>query len=91
MKDRGRPRRKQRPGRKTPPPEATGREARYLFKAREIQAPMVVDLLDGRVVTGTVEYYDRDMIKVVPDEGPGLFFRKEDIRRIHPLKGDINV
>lgn len=86
---RGKPRRKPKPGRQSPPPESTGREAGFLFKARDMQAVMVIETVDGRTLKGTIEYYDRDMIKLVPAEGPGLFMRKSEIRSIIPEQDDI--
>jgi hypothetical protein len=81
---RGKPRRKgARPGRRTPPPESTGREAGYLFRLREKQIPVVVRLVNDSTVEGVIEYYDRDMVKVVPREGPGFFIRKKDIRYLY--------
>ena len=70
--------------RRTPPPDSTGREAGYLFRMREKQTAMVVRLINDQTVHGTVEYYDRDMVKIVPQEGPGFFIRKADIRYMHP-------
>lgn len=72
------------PGRKMPPPEQTGEEAKFLFQLRDKQTNVTVKLVDGRTFTGTIEYYDRYMIKVVPEEGPGFFIRKTDIRYMYP-------
>ena len=99
MNDRGkeRPRRKPRPGKRTPPPEDTGREARYLFKAREIQSPMVVELLDGLFVPQAKQIRDDHggrfprEVEEVPGEGPGLFIRKSEIRQIRAAEGDIRA
>jgi len=78
------------PARRTPPPESTGVEADYLSVKREREIPMVVELLDGRVVQGVIRYFDRDMIKVEGESGPGLFIRKTDIRHMQrgTKKGD---
>ncbi len=45
---------------------------------------MVVELTDGRTVTGVLRYYDRDMVKIEGEETPGLFIRKDDIRVMYP-------
>jgi sRNA-binding regulator protein Hfq len=66
-----------------PPPDATGAEATYLESKKESRAPMVVQLLDGEVLRGTIEYYDRDMIKIHRDAGPNLFVRKSTIRYMY--------
>ena len=69
--------------RRGPPPEFTGAEAAYLFQNKEARTPMVVRLLDGEMVRGIIEYYDRDMVKINRTEGPNLFIRKSQIRYMH--------
>lgn len=76
------------PARRTPPPENTGVEFDYLNIKRDKETPMVVELLDGRVVEGIIRYFDRDMIKLEGESGPGLFIRKQDIRHMHAGDGD---
>jgi hypothetical protein len=71
-------------GRRLPPPESTGAETDYLAAMRESEAPIIVELNDGRKVEGVLRYYDRDMVKVEAEEGPGLFIRKADIRVMYP-------
>ena len=66
-----------------PPADATGAEATYLAKNKESRTPMVVHLVDGEVVRGVIEYYDRDMVKINRSEGPNLFIRKAIIRYMH--------
>lgn len=72
------------PGRRTPPPEDTGQEARWMFRYRDRQTPMVVEMRDGEIVRGTIEYYDVDVVKIVPPSGPGRLLRKEEVRLMHP-------
>lgn len=60
----------------------------YLNVQREKERPMVVELLDGRVVQGVIRYLDRDMIKVEGESGPGRFIRKSEIRHLHPADDD---
>jgi sRNA-binding regulator protein Hfq len=71
-----------RPQRRSPPPDATGDEAAYLAKLREQRTPVAVELLDGSVFRGVIEYYDRDMIKVNRTDGggPNAFVRKKHVR-----------
>jgi host factor-I protein len=66
-----------------PPPDSTGAEAAYLAKNKEARTPMVVNLMDGEVVRGWIEYYDRDMLKINRDGGPNLFIRKANIRYMY--------
>lgn len=69
--------------RKMPPAESTGAEAAYLHRNKEARTQMVVRLLDGEVVRGVIEYYDRDMIKINRTDGPNVFIRKRHIRYIY--------
>jgi len=71
------------PARRTPPPDATGAEAKYLLQIKESGTPMVVSLTDGETVRGVIEYYDRDMIKINRDTGPNVFIRKSSIRYMY--------
>ena len=68
--------------RRTPPPDATGDEAAYLAKLREQRTIVAVQLLDGTVLRGLIEYYDRDMLKVnrLDGGGPNVFVRKKHVR-----------
>ena len=43
---------------------------------------MRVKLLDGEVVRGWIEYYDRRMIRLTRDGAPNLFIYKHDIAYI---------
>jgi hypothetical protein len=72
----------ERRGRRTPPPEQTHEEGRYIKRLKENETPLDVTLADGRVVRCTITYFDREMIKLAPDEGPTIFVRKSDIRTI---------
>jgi len=58
----------------------------YLLKNKESRTPMVVHLIDGEIVRGVIEYYDRDMVKINRDQGPNLFIRKAIIRYMHKEK-----
>ncbi len=64
------------------PPEDTHQEAAYLKSLGENQKPVRVKLLDGEVVRGWIEYYDRRMIRLTRDGAPNLFIYKHDIAYI---------
>ena len=70
------------PQTRTPPPDATGEEAAYLAWLREKRTPVAVEMLDGTVFHGIIEYYDRDMLKVnrLDGGGPNVFVRKKHVR-----------
>ena len=64
---------------KSPPPEETGQEAAYLKQLSEKQKPVTIKLLDGEVVRGYVEYYDRKMVRLTREGAPNLFIFKNQI------------
>lgn len=67
---------------KTPPPEETHEEAAYLKMLGEKQKPVKIKLVDGEVVKGWIEYYDRGMVRLTREGAPNLFIYKHDIRYI---------
>jgi host factor-I protein len=64
---------------KAPPPQETSEEAAYLKALGEKQKPVTVKLLDGEVVQGWIEYYDREMIRLTREGAPNLFIFKHQI------------
>jgi host factor-I protein len=69
---------KPRPGR-TPPPEDTQQEAAYLKMLGEKQYTVSIKLMDGNVVRGWIEYYDRRMVRLTREGLPNLFIFKHEI------------
>jgi len=67
---------------KTPPPDDTHHEAAYLKALGEKQVPVSVKLLDGEVVRGWIEYYDRRMVRLTREGAPNLFIFKHEIAYI---------
>ncbi len=67
---------------KTPPPEETHEEAAYLKMLGEKQRPVRIKLVDGEIVKGWIEYYDRGMVRLTREGAPNLFIYKHDIRYI---------
>jgi host factor-I protein len=67
---------------RTPPPDETFEEAQYLKSLGEKQKLVSVKLVDGEVVTGWIEYYDRDMIRLTREGAPNLFIFKHEIMYI---------
>ena len=74
---RDRPDRPDRPmvGKKTPPPEQTHAENFYYQKQIQSKTRMVVVLRDGEEVHGTLEWYDKNCIKVVRPAGNLLIYK----------------
>ncbi len=69
------------------PAEDTHQEAAYLKALGEKQRPVRVKLLDGEVVHGWIEYYDRRMIRLTREGAPNLFIYKHDIAYIAEESG----
>jgi host factor-I protein len=64
---------------KNVPPDSTNQEATYLKYLTDKQRPVSVKLVDGEMVRGWVEYYDRNMIRVTREGKPNLFIFKSQI------------
>jgi len=67
---------------KTPPPEETFEEVAYLKALGEKQKAVSVKLVDGEIVRGWIEYYDRNMIRLTREGAPNLFIFKHEIMYI---------
>jgi host factor-I protein len=72
------------PQRKKPaPPEQTHAENFYFVKQMQSRTPVAVVLTDGEVVRGSVEWYDRDCIKLTRTGSPNLLLYKHVIKYIY--------
>jgi host factor-I protein len=72
------------PTRKKPaPPEQTFAENFYFVKQMQSRTPIAVVLTDGEVLRGTVEWYDRDCIKLTRYGSPNLMIYKHSIRYMY--------
>ncbi|HEV2470968.1 MAG TPA: RNA chaperone Hfq [Candidatus Sulfotelmatobacter sp.] len=67
---------------RTPPPEDTFEEASFLKALGEKQKAVSVKLMDGQVVRGWIEYYDKNMIRLTREGAPNLFIFKHEIMYI---------
>lgn len=67
---------------KSPPPDDTRQEAAYLKLLGEKQRPVRIKLMDGDVVRGWIEYYDRRMVRLTREGAPNLFIFKHEIAYI---------
>jgi len=65
--------------RSSAPPEQASAEAQYLKTLGEKQTPVTIKLRDGELVTGWIEYYDKDMMRLTREHQPNLFIFKHDI------------
>jgi host factor-I protein len=69
-------------GGKALPPEETFEEAAYLKDLGLQQKPVSIKLVDGEVVQGWIEYYDKNMVRLTREGAPNLFIFKHDIMYI---------
>ena len=69
--------------RKRVPPEQTNAEQYYYLKQMSGKTPMVVHLVDGEVIYGIIEWYDRQCIKVNRDTEPNLLIPKTAIKYLY--------
>ncbi len=72
---------------RTPPPEETFEEASFLKTLGEKQKPVSLKLMDGQVVRGWIEYYDKNMVRLTREGAPNLFIFKHEIMYIAEESG----
>ena len=63
-------------------PETTLREVEYWNDLIARQQPMRVRLLDNQEHSGTVEYFDLDIVRITRIGQPNLFLYKRDIKYV---------
>jgi sRNA-binding regulator protein Hfq len=70
------------PHKKPAPPEQTHAENFYWIKQMQGRTPVAIVLIDGEVLRGTVEWYDRDCIKLTRFGSPNLLIYKQTIKYV---------
>jgi hypothetical protein len=68
---------------RVPPPNETNAEIFYYKKQIDAHTPMVIVLLDGDEIEGTIEWYDRGALKVNRKGAPNLLVLKRNIKYIY--------
>src|SRR5258707_14211796 len=71
------------PSKKPAPPEVTHAENFYWVKQMQAHTPMAIILDNGEILRGTVEWYDRDCIKLTRQGSPNLLVFKRVIKYVH--------
>ena len=71
------------PSKKPAPPEVTHAENFYWVKQMQGHTPMAIVLDNGEVLKGTVEWYDRDCIKLTRQGSPNLLVFKRVIKYVY--------
>ena len=66
-----------------PPPNETNAEIFYYKKQIDAHTVMVIVLLDGEEIEGTIEWYDRGALKVNRKGAPNLLVLKRHIKYIY--------
>lgn len=61
-------------------PEQTFEEVKYLRKLIDDEITVTVKLTDNEEVTGVIEYYDLNFIRLTRQGAPNLFIFKHDIK-----------
>lgn len=65
---------------KIPPPVDTHAEVYYYKKQIDSRTMMVVVLVDGEEIEGTIEWYDREALKINRLDGPNILLLKHNIK-----------
>ena len=66
-----------------PPPNETNAEIFYYKKQIDAHTLMVIVLIDGEELEGTIEWYDRGALKVNRKGAPNLLVLKRNIKYIY--------
>ena len=68
---------------RVPPPNETNAEIFYYKKQIDAHTLMVIVLLDGEEIEGTIEWYDRGALKVNRKGAPNLLVLKRNIKYMY--------
>jgi len=68
---------------RVPPPNETNAEIFYYKKQIDAHTVMVIVLLDGEEIEGTIEWYDRGALKVNRKAAPNLLVLKRNIKYMY--------
>jgi sRNA-binding regulator protein Hfq len=66
-----------------PPPSETHAEIYYYKKQIDAHTQMVIVLMDGEEIDGTIEWYDRGALKINRRSGPNLLVLKRHIKYMY--------
>jgi host factor-I protein len=68
---------------KTKAPEQTFEEVKYLRYLIEKAVPVRIRLSSNEEVSGVIEFYDSNFIRITRDGAPNLFLYKHDIKYLY--------
>lgn len=66
--------------RKKSPPSETNAEIYYYKKQIDSRTLMTIVLVDGEEIEGTIEWYDREALKVNRTDAPNILLLKHNIK-----------
>lgn len=69
------------------PPDQTHAENFYYLKQMQAKTPMVLVLKGGETIRGTIEWYDKNCLKISREEGPNLLVYKANIAYMYKQEG----
>jgi len=73
------------------PPDETGQEMLYLRSLSERRAPVSIKLRDGEVLSGWIEYFDQNMLRLTREGHPNLFIYKAQILTVTEQTGRVSA
>ena len=65
---------------KSKPPDQTLEEVKYLRYLIENDVPVGIRLVNNEEVSGIIEFYDSNFVRLTRTDGPNLFIFKHDIK-----------
>ena len=65
------------------PPDQTNAENFYYLKQMQSKTPMTIVLRDGEIISGVIEWYDKDCLKVNREGDPNLLLFKANIKYMY--------
>lgn len=68
---------------KTKAPEQTFEEVKYLRYLIDHEIPVHIRLSNNEEVTGIIEFYDANFVRLTRDDAPNLFLFKHDIKYLY--------
>ena len=70
------------------PPYDTHAENYYYLKQMNKKTPMAVVFIDGEVIEGYIEWYDKNCIKLNRNNAPNLLIYKNGIKYLYKMRED---
>jgi host factor-I protein len=74
---------------KAVPPDTTNAENFYYVKQMQSKTPMVIVLKDGENLEGTIEWYDKNCLKITRFDGPNVLVYKPNIKYMYKAEPEV--